>query len=728
MEPLKISFLWHHHQPYYKDPLTGGYSLPWVRLHAIKAYYDMAALFKDFPEIRACVNLVPSLLKQLRDYEDGSAKDLFLDRTLKPAEALEPKEQQFLLRYFFMANWETMVKAWPRYYDLLQRRGLHWDDESLREAAAQFTTKDYRDLQVLFNLAWFGFKAMEESPVLQAFRKKGKGFTEEDKAEVVRCQYDILRRVIPLYRDLESAGQVELTTSPFYHPILPLVYDTDIARRCMPHAPMPERFQAPEDARAQIERAVAYHARILGRRPQGFWPSEGSVCPEIIPLLADAGVRWIATDEEILLHSMPIPSRMETLYRPYLVESGGRELAIVFRDKELSNLISFDMGNMEPRAAVDELFKRLHAIQDGVSGQRGPSLATIILDGENPWENYPESGKPFLTELYGRLSRSDHFRTVRITDALESCPPLQRIHHLYSGSWIHHDFDIWIGSHEENRGWDYLNRTRKALLPFLNDAAVPAARREAAWEAIYAAEGSDWFWWYGDDFTSTHDDEFDRLFRAHLAGAFRHLGQAVPAYLSRPIIHLHPIKHVTDPVNFIHPTLDGKQTTYFEWQGAGCYDATRPSTRFGAERLLSAICYGFDLTHCYLRIDPADGCGPEKRKRYELHVHFFGGPVEYRWVIPCAFEDKPRFRVERSPDGIRYETIGELNSLVIGPILELAVPFEMLGWKPKERHHFIIEVREPSASGGRVIETYPPNGYLTLEVPDRDFEQLMWSV
>ena len=728
MEPLGISFLWHHHQPYYKDPLTGEYTLPWVRLHAIKAYYDMAVLLKDFPEIRACFNLVPSLLKQLQDYEDGSAKDLFLERTLKPAEALEPKERQFLLRYFFMANWETMVKSWPRYYELLQRRGLHWDDESLREAAVQFTTKDYRDLQVLFNLSWFGFKAMDESPALQEFRRKGRGFTEEDKAEVVRCQHDILRRVIPLYRDLESAGQVELTTSPFYHPILPLVYDTDIARRCMPHAPMPERFQAPEDARTQIRRAVEFHAGVLGRRPQGFWPSEGSVCPEIIPLLADAGIRWIATDEEILLHSMPIPSRMETLYRPYRVESGGRELAIVFRDKELSNLISFTMGQMEPRAAVDELFKRFHSIYDGVSGQSAPSLVTIVLDGENPWENYPESGRPFLTELYGRLSRSDQFRTVRITDEMESHPPLQRIHQLYSGSWIHHDFDIWIGSHEENRGWDYLSRARKALLPFLNDDAIPAARREAAWEAIYAAEGSDWFWWYGDDFTSAHDDEFDRLFRAHLAGAFRHLGRPVPAYLSRPITHLHPAKHVVEPVNFIQPTLDGKRTTYFEWQGAGCYDATRRSARFGAERLLSAVCYGFDPTHCYLRIDPAEGCALEKRKRYEIHVHFFGGPAEDKWVIPCALEGPPRFTLQRSSDGIRFETLGEVTTLVMGPIIELAVPFEILGWKPKERHHFIVEVRELSASGGKVIETYPPNGYLTLEVPDQDFEQLMWSV
>lgn len=724
MEPLRIAFLWHHHQPNYKDSLTGEYALPWVRLHAIRAYHDMAAILKDFPEIRVTVNLVPSLLLQLRDYEEGRAKDLFLERTMKPAAELDPEEKRFLLRYFFMANWERMVKPLPRYDDLLKRRGLRWDEDSLEAVAGKFRPKDYRDLQVLFNLAWFGFKALEGSPVLQELRRKGKDFTEEEKAEVIRCQQDVLRRVVPLYQELESAGQIELTTSPFYHPILPLVYDTEIARRCMPQATLPERFQAPEDARAQILRAVEFHAQRLGRGPLGCWPSEGSVCPEIIPLLAEAGIRWFATDEEILLQSMPTRSRLEALYRPYLVEFGGRELAIVFRDKELSNLIGFTMGNMDPRAAVDEFFKRFQVIHDAASGANDSSLTTIILDGENPWENYPEGGKPFLTELYGRLSKSDRFRTVRITDAIESRPPTQRISHLYSGSWIRHDFDIWIGSEEENEAWDYLNRTRRALGPLLNDASVPAARREAAREAIYAAEGSDWFWWYGDDFTSANDEEFDRLFRNHLAGAFRHLGQEVPEYLSRPITHLHPVKHVDEPVNFIHPILDGKRTSYFEWQGAGRYDATRRRTRFDGELLVSAVCYGFDLTHCYLRIDPAEDCGPEKRKQFEMHVHFFGGGPEYRWVVSCSPSEPPRVVVHRSSDGIRYEPLGEVTTLAMGQIIELAVPFALLGWKPKERHHFIIEIREKE----KVIATYPPNGYLTLKVPDKDFEQLMWSV
>jgi alpha-amylase/alpha-mannosidase (GH57 family) len=724
MEPLRIAFLWHHHQPYYKDPLSGTYSLPWVRLHAIRAYHDMAALLKDFPEIHASFNLVPSLLTQLQDYEEGKARDLFLEQSLMPAAELGPEERRFLLRYFFMANWETMVKVWPRYQDLLQRRGSRSDEDNLTDAAARFGVSDYRDLQVLFNLAWFGFKAMEQWPALQELKRKGRGFTEEDKGEVIRCQQEVIRRVVPLYRELESAGQIELTTSPYYHPILPLVCDTDFARRCMPHATLPERYRAPEDAKTQIEKAVESHTLRLGRRPLGCWPSEGSVCPEIIPLLADAGIRWMAADEEILLNSMPTQSRMEAIYRPYRVGNDGKELAIVFRDKDLSNLLSFTFGPMDPRAAVDDLMKRLQTIRSEASGQKSEALVTIILDGENPWEYYSDGGKPFLTELYRRLSNSKDFRTVRITDAIESHPPTQRIGRLYTGSWIHHDFDIWIGSEEENQAWNYLDRTRRSLLPLLNDPAVPAPQREAAWEAIYAAEGSDWFWWYGDDFNSAHDEEFDRLFRNHLAGAFRNLGQDVPEYLSRPIIHLHPVKHVAEAVNFIRPTLDGKRTTYFEWQGSACYDALRQAKRFGDGRMIASICYGFDLEQFYLRIDPAEGCAPGKRKGFEIHVHFFGGPIEYKWIIPYAGEDPRGFTVSKSTDGIRYEPLGEVSSVGIGQIIELGVPFALMGWKPKERHQFIIEIRE----GKKSIETVPPNGYLTVEVPDQDFEQLMWSV
>jgi alpha-amylase/alpha-mannosidase (GH57 family) len=730
------------HQPYYKDPLTGSYTLPWVRLHGIRSYYDMARLMMDFPEIRATVNLVPSLLLQILDYQQGGARDLFLSHTQKPAADLTEAERRFILRYFFMANWETTIKPLPRYYALLQDRGMWPDDETLDRALSRFKARDYLDLQVLFNLAWFGFKALEDWPSLAELKTKGRDYTEQDKAAVIQIQQAILQKLISLYKHLETAGQVELTTSPFYHPILPLLIDTNIARRSMPGAALPEPFTAPEDARVQVTEALSFHARLFGRKPRGMWPSEGSVCPELIPILNEAGVQWIATDEEVLTHSISLPSRAEGLYRPYRAEYEGRSVQLIFRDKELSNLLSFTYGRMDPQAAVADLMSRLAHIHEMTKGQKEPALAAVILDGENPWEAYAESGKPFLVELYTRLSQAPSIQTVKLGDHLAEHPPRSPIHKLHSGSWIHHDFDIWIGSHEENMAWEYLGRTRRALAPFLTDEQIPASRRKVALEAVYAAEGSDWFWWYGDDFASEHDEEFDRLFRAHLTQAFNVLGREAPEYLSRPIIHLHPVKHALEPVNFITPILDGKKTSYFEWQGAGYYNPMLRTTRYHPERLLAAIYYGFNLTHWFFRVDPHERCTPEIKSRLTLQINLFTGPgrksgtsrsageagpgawVEYRIIIPCGRKGPLRFEVFRSQDGVTFEPLYESDEIALESVLELTVPFEKLGWKPNERFNFTLEVQEVD----KILEIYPPNGYITFAVPDENFEQQMWSV
>lgn len=724
MEPLKIAFLWHHHQPYYKDPENGRYELPWVRLHAVKAYFDMAAILEEFPDIRACFNLVPSLVRQILDYQEGGAKDLFLDLSLKPARDLEPDERRFLLKYFFMAHRETMIRPLPRYEELRIRRGESTGDEALNEAAASFGPEDFQDLQVLFNLSWFGFKAVEIYPDLKHLRNKGKGFSEEDKATVLDRQMEVLRRVLPLYRHLEATGQAELTMSPFYHPILPLLYDTDIARRCMPASTLPDRFQAPEDARAQIQRAAAFHTEVFGRRPTGCWPSEGSVCPEVVPLLAEADLRWIATDEEILFHSIPTASRRADLYRVYQTGGDGKSIGVVFRDKELSNLISFTLGGMEAPAAVDLFFRHLKEIREAVSSGSEPALVTVVLDGENPWENYRDGGRPFLWELYRRLSQSDLYRTVRISDELERNPPQRWVNPLYSGSWINHDFDIWIGSDEENRAWNYLNRTRRTILPRLSDASISAEARERALEAIFAAEGSDWFWWYGDDFASLQEEEFDRLFRGHLAAAFRALGLDPPDFLARSILQIHPAKHVHPPTALIHPTLDGRRTDYFEWHGAGYYDAGRRSARFGPDPLVAAIGFGFDLDRLYLRVDPPKGAACFNRPGFGVHFHFFGGREEFRFTVPCLPGGVCPFRLEKSPDGIHFEAVDSLQSAVMDAILELSVPFALLGWKAEDRHFLMIEIRE----NGKILGVYPPNGYLVLQVPGPDFEDRCWFV
>jgi hypothetical protein len=369
------------------------------------------------------------------------------------------------------------------------------------------------------------------------------------------------------------------------------------------------------------------------------------------------------------------------------------------------------------------------------AGQKEPRLVTVVLDGENPWEGYQDSGQPFLAELYRRLSLTPSLKTVKIGDHLREHPPRSIITKIHSGSWINHDFDIWIGTHEENLAWQYLGQARKILEPALTDEQAPVERRQEALEALYAAEGSDWFWWYGDDFTSDHDDEFDRLFRGHLIHAFKALRREVPEFLHRSILHLHPAKHVREPVNFITPSLEGRLTSYFEWQGAGYYNPALQAIRYHAERTVVAIYYGFDLAHLYLRVDPSPHCTPEQKGRLTLQFNFFSaskpsqvprgeGLLEYRITIPCSAQRPLGFKVQRSEDGITFHSLFESDRIAFVNLLELAIPFEKLGWKPNHQFNFMLEVLEE----GKVVEVYPPNGYIPFAVPDEDFELRMWSV
>jgi alpha-amylase/alpha-mannosidase (GH57 family) len=373
--------------------VTGSYILPWVRMHGIKDYYDMPALLTDFPEIHQTFNLVPSLLKQIRDYVENGATDRFLALTLKPAAELNPDDKLFLLKNFFMANWDTMIKPYPAYWQLLDRRGHSVSPEDLRNAVRYYTTQDYLDLQVWFNLAWFDPLFKNGDALLRGMVKKGSGFSENEKALLVQKQREVMALIIPEYQRLAGLGRIELTTTPFYHPILPLLYDTDLAKAAVPDIRLPvNRFVHPEDAEAQLKAAMAYHEKLFGSRPAGMWPSEGSVAEEIIPLLAKEGIQWIGTDEGVLARSLGANferdlagslKNPEVLYKPYLAGKGEKRVSIVFRDRTLSDLVGFVYSKWDYRNAVNDLIDRLHRVRREVKD--GPHLVSIILDGENAW-------------------------------------------------------------------------------------------------------------------------------------------------------------------------------------------------------------------------------------------------------------------------------------------------------------------------------------------------------
>ncbi len=721
---LHVAFFWHMHQPYYRNPLTGEYTLPWVRLHAFKGYYDMISLLEDYPAIRQTFNLVPSLARQLDDYSRGKARDVFAEYTRKPAEELSPEEKKFILANFFMCNWETMVKPYPGYWALLKKRGLKVPEYRLDDLIHHFSAQEFLDLQVWFNLTWAGHRARKEKIVLRELLKKGKEFTEEDKASLLFIQKEIIQNLIPLYRSMQSRGQVEITTSPFYHPILPLLIDWNLASRAMPKVALPGSFSHPEDAEAQILKAVAFYDDIFGTRPTGMWPSEGSVCPEMIPMVQRAGIRWMASDEGILFKSLPGESVRTDLYRPYRAKFQGAEVSMVFRDRNLSDLIGFTYSKNPALGSVDDLLTHLKNIHHTLPKDSN-GLVLIALDGENPWEYYPDGGYEFLSGLYEKLSHEPFLTTVTIGEYLEAHPPRKTLDSLYTGSWIDQNFKIWIGSPEDNLAWNCLKRTRMLLQRATSgDSTASPEKKGLAWEEIYIAEGSDWFWWFGDDFSSDNDEEFDRLFRMHLSNVHLLLGLEVPDYLETPIATPHEVRPTMEPLGFISPTLDGQITHFYEWREAGYFSAkTSGGSMYRGEGFISGIYYGFDLEHLYFRID-SSWRKTDRLKGLQLNIHI-SYPQEWQILFPLKFsgEEKPYFSLY-ARDGEGTALKGRSPHIGADKIIELSIAFQELQFHPREKVHFFLQVLR----GDLEVERYPRSGYLSLIIPDRDFESIHWQI
>ena len=726
MKTSRVCFLWHMHQPYYTDPVAGFASMPWVRLHAIKAYYDMAWLVERFPSIRATFNFTPSLLLQLQELSSGSVGDLFLHYAQRPAAELTPSEQAFIIRHFFAANWGTMVRPFPRYHELLVKRGLDVRQQPLDRLAAQFTTQELLDLQVWHNLTWFGYGMVAQSPRLNELRTKGRGFTEDEKQEVLALQKQAVGEIIPMYRRLAESGRIELTTSPFYHPILPLLIDTEFARRSRPEASLPSRFQAPADAEAQILNAVALHRDVFGMAPNGLWPSEGSVCPELIPMLHRAGLKWTATDEGVLARSLAHWDRRTDLYQPYATGPSGQDVRIVFRDRDISDAFGFVYSKMSPDSAVEDVLKRLRGIAAGQPDEQ--AMIPVILDGENPWEHYYDGGERFLSCLYAELggaSPSTHavgpLATCTISGALEAHPQPRRLDHLHSGSWINQDFKIWIGHPEDNRAWDLLKLTRDCLAGVA--AALPPEQARGAWEELYAAEGSDWCWWYGDDFDTDYKPEFDRLFRMHLRNVHTRAGLPVPDVLNEPLIGVRETRPFYLPVALLAPKLDGLVSDFFEWYGAGTIEPAPPlGAMWKSQKLFTAIWFGFSVDALFLRLDPGEELlAGDNPLTVECHVAAASGTHKLAFSFTPAPET---FALYGAAGGNAWTEIGRYGTICRRKVLELAVPFKDLRLQTGQEFKLSLAILKDGAE----VDRYPRHQPVGLTVPDANFEATTWRV
>ncbi len=714
-----VVFLWHMHQPYYVNPVTRTAMMPWVRLHAVKGYLDMVSIIEDYPGIRVNFNLTPVLLLQIKELIDGEITDLWLEWARKPADDLNEEEKFAILENFFKINWDNLVKPYPRYWELLHKRGLTFYRDEVRRGLGYFTTQEMLDLQVWFNLAWCGYTADKLYPELPRLRAKGRDFTEEEKHRVLDIHMEILRIVLDRYAAAEARGQAELTTTPFFHPILPLVYDSAFAERCLPGRKFPQRFHWPQDAAAQLTLAVEQHERLFGRKPRGLWPSEGSIAPELIPLMERVGIQYFCTDEENLFNSIkrdPAYAGKQVdhleLFQGWRVQYDGASVNAVFRERPLSDFIGFTASKNGAQEASRHLMHHMTHISGLIPHETG--LIPLILDGENAWETFPDGGEAFLRALYSGIEGARTGSAVapsRITS--QHNPPQKSLTTLHTGSWICGNFDIWIGEDEENRAWDLLGQTRSFLQARIDSGDLSAKAARAGLQEIYAAEGSDWFWWYGPDFSTENDELFDELFRQHLKNVYAICGEPAPA-ASRGAHHTRAGGEVYQiPERLIEPEIDGTLSSYFEWLGAGFYQpGSEQGAMYRSERVLDGIWFGFGVESLYLRFDFVEWGSLAE-----------GGVLRAaRLPARCrAVRSKRHERIYAHHSGWR-----QLSRVSIAKrdIVEWEVPLLDLALKPGSPVAFQVRV----LADGIETEKYPEAAAIQLTVPGPDFAAAKWIV
>src|SRR5580700_8584974 len=626
MPALRVIILWHQHQPFYKDLVTGEYRLPWVRLHALKDYYGMVKLLDEFPNVHQNFNLVPSLITQIQDYVAGTAQDPFLTVAAKPAKDLTQKERRFALQYLFQANHANVIGRYPRYRELLERFREHGFVPE--KAEKYFEIQHLTDLQVLSQIAWFDEYFLEDKDVADLIKKE-RNHSLEDQSFVIRRERELLGKVLPAYADAAKKGSIEISATPFYHPILPLVCDTNAGAASTPGLPLPQnRFRHPEDAREQLVRALDLHQQVFGVRPQGVWPSEGSVSEEAVAIAHSLGIKWMATDEGVLGRSTGVffardgngrlPAHLaERLYNIHRYENGQTAMHMVFRDHTISDLIGFVYSGMPPGEAAGHLLGNIRDAAQPVLAQGRDAVVSVILDGENAWEYYPRSGREFLRRFYDALQREAGLEAVTVSEAISRTRNISPLKSLVPGSWINANFNVWIGAPEDNRAWDYLHQAREFYAQ--HAAHASEAQRKLAFEEILIAEGSDWNWWYGPEHHSANDRDFDELYRKHLSNIYQALGATPPDYLSQPITGGEVRPAFTPQTHYIHPRITGDKIRYFEWMGAAIFTADqRAGAMHGKQFLLDSVYAGIDGKFVYGRLDFA---GPVPDMEFDLVVN-----------------------------------------------------------------------------------------------------------
>ena len=715
MNPVNLVLIWHMHQPEYKDPANRTYFLPWTRLHALKDYWGMVKILEEFPEVHMTFNIVPSLAAQIQEYASGNFREPWFDLAFAPSSDLTLGQKREILLRAFQANIEHLVRRWSRFarlFDGYQAFGLE-------ASIACLGVQDWLDLQVLSQLAWMDEEYLAHDPVVSALAAKAEGYTENDKRALREKQLELLGRVLPEYSSAAKRGQIEISATPFYHPILPLLCDTDVARIANPGTPLPyPPYQHPEDAREQLTRARAFHEKTFGQLPAGLWPSEGSVSDPVISMAAEMGFRWFATDEGVLGRTRGLgfgrdgsgfPQNAEALYAPWKICYGGNEIVGFFRDHYISDLIGFVYSRMDARSAAEDFHRRVRAVGERVSMTKPATLA-VILDGENAWEYYDKNGREFLRRFYDLVRHDPDIHALTASEAIAAAGEIPALDNIFPGSWINANFDVWIGDREDVRAWELLGAARREYEDAVRQAranapGAPSAEQLArAYESILVAEGSDWNWWYGPEHSTANDPEFDSLFRKHLSEVYAALGREAPNALAQPIKKQPQNGKREAPAQYLDVQVDGRESSYFEWLGAGTYSVDRRSGALHAGAgILSGLSYGFSKDRFFVRLEPLPSDVSEAGE-CELRFTFWDGREKLvtvrlagNWVTAITVVP------EENPDG--------KVAAAAGKIMEASFSRELV--EPENRKSLQLSVSV--WKNGLPVDVVPSSGY--IEIP-----------
>ncbi len=600
---LSIAFYWHMHQPVYQLTPQGDYIMPWVRLHAVKDYLDMMMWVEKFDNLKLNFNYVPVLLDSLIGYENG-AHDIHSRITVTPVEQLSHEDKIFIINNFFDANYQTMILQNEQYHNLYKKYQQNIESTDI------FTEQEYSDLMALFNLAWIdpSFKNSDER--LNRLVQKGKDYTLEDRIEIIEIQREIIRQIIPKLKKLVAENKIEVSTSPYYHPILPILIDYKAIRKDNSDTDELSELNTEEDAKIQTKMALDRIEKLIGKRPKGIWASEQCVSPDTLEMLSDLGVEWSISDEGNLARSIDFEfvhdfkGYLEDPYhllKTYSYKTQNSDIKMIFRESTIYNLVSFEYANHNPVATANDLYDRIKVMQGKIlSSPDQDHLLTIAMDGENCWENYIDDGNTFLQTLYELISKDESLETVLISDYIEKTKEHKRLDKVATGASFNRGYKLWIDEPVKDIAWKYLKRARQDFISFSkrepNHPNLIDAQRE-----LFICEGSDWFWWYGEPNSSGRDNIFDFLYRTHLKNIYRTLELEYPKYLDEPLTSVSPARPSNYPKALISPEVNGKNTTDDDsWLNAGCIDIPDgPVLR--ESKLFDKICFGNDSENFYLR-------------------------------------------------------------------------------------------------------------------------------